>query len=154
IHVQAATFNTTVVDASVPVTFARALLTTGTANADGSVVTVDLANPLEEVSGFLAQDNDFAPFYFKNPHELGRRIRAGVESGEIENLFLVLQIQTSLPFPGVSGQPSLIGLDGGVAMNDAPIFGLSYFSDDGGTTWTRSNTFNFMFSLVVTEPRN
>jgi hypothetical protein len=65
---------------------------------------------------------------------------------------MVLQIPTTVPFAGVSGQPPLIGLDGGVAVNDAPIFGFSFTSDDGGATWVRSTLFNFQFSLVLSEP--
>jgi Matrixin len=146
-------FNTVVVDASVPVVFAEAMLTTGVVNATtGDVQSIDLAHPLQRIDNFLAQDNDFAPLHLKNPHELGRRILRGIRSGSIENLFLVLRSPTSTPFAGVSGIPPLIGLDGGVEANDVPIFGLSYVSDNGGATWTRSTAFNFQFSLVLAEP--
>jgi hypothetical protein len=74
-----------------------------------------------------------------------------MDFGWIDDLVLVLQIPTTTPFPGVSGQPPLIGLDGGVATNDVPIFGLSYVSDNGGATWSRP-AFNFRFSLVLAEP--
>jgi hypothetical protein len=40
----------------------------------------------------------------------------------------------------------LIGLDGGGATNDVPIFGLSFISDDNGATFSRP-AFNFRFSL-------
>ena len=69
----------------------------------------------------------------------------------IDNLFLVLRVPTTTPFPGVSATPPLIGLDGGVAVNDVPIFGLSYISDDGGTTFNRVPNFNFRFSLRLAE---
>jgi len=49
----------------------------------------------------------------------------------------------------VSGLPLLIGLDGGRTPADAPVFGFSYTSDDGGTTWVKSTTFSFRFSLVL-----
>jgi hypothetical protein len=153
ILVKAAAFNTFVVDASVPVAFAEAMLATGTVNADGSA-TVDLESPLERVEGFLAQDGDFAPFYFKNPHELGRLVRRGIERGDIEHLFLVLRLPTSLPFPGVSATAPLIGLDGPTSaapVNDVPIFGQSYMSNDG-VVFTGNTAFNFMFSLVLAEP--
>jgi hypothetical protein len=29
---------------------------------------------------------------------------------------------------------------------------LSFLSNDGGATWTRRNDFNFMFSLIVSNP--
>lgn len=148
IVIQAGQFNTFVVDASVVPVFAEAILTTGVINMDNTA-TINLASPLRQASGFIAQDNDFAPFYFSEPHDLGKTVRNGIADGSIQNLFLVLQIPTSTPFPGVSNQPPLIGLDGGVAMNDVPIFGLSFVSDDGGATFTRNNTFNFMFSLTV-----
>lgn len=146
--VQAGLFNTFVVDASVPVLFAEAFLTTGVINPDNTA-TVDLANPLDRATGFLGQDADFAPFYFKNPHVLGKKIRKGIEDGDIQNLFLVLQIPTSTPFPGVSGQPPLIGLS-----SIAPIFGRSFISNDGGATWIQIPNFNFRFSLVIGEPAN
>jgi hypothetical protein len=151
ILIQGVSFNTFVVDSSVAPVFARAALTTGVVNPDNSV-TIDLASPLENTFGFLGQDNDFAPFYFHEPHALGKMVRSRIADGTIENLFIVLQIPTTSPFAGVSNQPPLIGLDGGVAMNDAPIFGFSYFSDDGGATWTRTLTFNFQFSLVLSSP--
>jgi hypothetical protein len=145
-------FDTFVADASVVPVFAEAMLATGTSNADGSVVSIDLANPLDRVSGFIGQDNDFAPFFLKNGHQLGKRVLRGIADGSITNLFLVLQVPTTTPFPGVSNLPPLIGLDGGVATNDVPIFGLSYVSSDGGATFTRNTMFNFRFSLVLTEP--
>jgi hypothetical protein len=150
LSIQAALFETFVTDNSVAPIFAQAVLTTGVVNPDNSV-TVNLNNPLQRTTGFLGQDNDFAPFYFPAPRTLGLQVRNGIDNGSIENLFLVLQIPTTTPFAGVSGQAPFIGLDGGVAMNDAPILGQSFTSDDGGTTWTRTNTFNFRFSLVLTQ---
>jgi hypothetical protein len=61
-------------------------------------------------------------------------------------------VPTTTPFPGFNGLPPLIGLDGGVATNDVPILGRSFISDDGGATFTQNATFNFRFSLVVSEP--
>ena len=100
---------------------------------------------------FVGQDNDFAPFYFPLPSVLGRQVRRGIERGDIQNLFIVLRLPTTTPFPGVSGLPPLIGLDGGNATNDVPINGFSYLSTNG-TTWTQVNNFNFRFALVVTAP--
>jgi len=148
--VHAGAFNTIVSDNSVVPVYSEAMLTTGT--VAGTVATIDVANPLEKVTGFVGQDNDFAPLYFKNPHELGKRVRRGIEDGSIQNLFLVLRIPTTTPYPGVSGVAPLVGLDGNVAVNDSPIFGYSFFSDDGGATWTRTNTYNFMFSLILSQP--
>jgi hypothetical protein len=36
--------------------------------------------------------------------------------------------------------------------NDVPIFRLSYMSTDGGVTFTQNTSFNFRFSLVLSEP--
>ena len=135
--------------ASVVPVFAEATLTTGTVS--GSTATLDLAQPLVRQTGFVGQDSDFAPFYFPSPEALGKQVRKKIARGEIQNLFLVLRLPTTSPFPGVSGQPTFIGLDGGNATNDVPIFGLSYTSSDG-VTFTRTNGFNFRFSLIVAKP--
>jgi hypothetical protein len=145
-------FDTATFDASTVPRFSEALLTTGTVDTAG-VVTVNLAQPLVRVTNFVARDDDFAPLNFHNPTSLGRRIRLGIDRGDIQNLFLVLRLPTSGPFPGFAAQPPLIGLDGsptGTPPNDVPVFGLSYISDNG-TTWTPHAVFNFRFSLVLSE---
>jgi hypothetical protein len=78
-------------------------------------------------------------------------VRTKIAHGDLQNLFLVLRLSTTSPPPGVSALPAVIGLDGGNATNDVPIFGLSYSSPDGAT-FTRNNTFNFRFSLIVAKP--
>ena len=147
IYIHAAAFDTILSDASTVPLFAEAMLATGSVN--GATATIDLADPLEATTSFLAADNDFAPFYFKNPHELGKRVKREIEEGRITDLFLVLRLPQA-PFPGVSAFPPLIGLDGGVAVNDVPIFGLSYTSDDG-VTFNQVGNFNFRFQLIVSE---
>jgi hypothetical protein len=149
IYIQEALYDTFHFDASVPVVFAEASLVTGTVS--GGTATLDLAHPLARVTGFVGQDNDFAPFYFPFPDLLGRQVQRGIEHGKIQNLFIVLRLPTATPFPGVSGLPPLVGLDGGNATNDVPINGFSYLSTDG-TTWTQVTNFNFRFALVVTRP--
>jgi hypothetical protein len=104
------------------------------------------------VNGFLGQDNDFATFYFNEPHDLGRTVRGGIANGTIQNLFILLQIPTTAPFMGVSGQAPFIGLDGGVAVNDSPIFGRSFISDNNGASRARIPTYNFRFSMVLSQP--
>jgi hypothetical protein len=152
--IQGVAFHTGVADASVVPVFAKAMLTTGIVN--GTTVTVDLDHPLAEKNNFVGQDNDFAPFYFRAPRAIGAAVLKGIEKGEIQNLFIVLQLPTTTPFPGVSGQPPFIGFDGAGPPNgqpnDAPIFGLSYFSFNGGATWFRNPAFNIRFSLIVSKP--
>jgi hypothetical protein len=148
LYIQEALYDTVVSDASVVPVFAEADLVTGTVS--GSTATLDLAHPLAKVTHFIGQDNDFAPFYFPFPDLLGRLVKQKIASGEIQNLFLVLRLPTTTPFPGVSALPPLIGLDGGNATNDVPINGFSYISTDG-VTWTQVTRFNFRFSLVVTK---
>jgi hypothetical protein len=151
ILIQAAAFNTVVVDASVAPIFAEAILATGVVNPDGTA-SVNLTHPLDRVRGFIGQDNDFAPFYFHFPGFLGRLVRIGFPQGVIRDLFLVLRIPTETPFPGVSAVPPLIGLDGVPGgTNDVPIFGFSYVSDDEGASFTQVTQFNFMFSLILSE---
>jgi hypothetical protein len=154
ILIQEGLFDTAVVDASVPVLFAKAQLVSGTVDSAGNITSLDLCDALDEQEDFLAQDDNFAAFFFKNPAQLGKRVRKDMDKGRIEDLFLVLQVPTTPPFPGVSGQPPLIGLDGtaSATANDVPIFGLSYTSDDGGVTWVRDTTFNYRFSLVLAVP--
>lgn len=146
--IQAGAFDTFVLDASVVPVFAEATLTTGTVS--GTTATLDLVHPLARQTGFIGQDDDFAPFYFPLPDILGRLVRTKISRGDIQNLFLVLRLSTAPP-PGVSASVPLIGLDGGNATNDVPIFGRSYSSPDG-VTFTRTNSFNFRFSLIVAKP--
>ena len=141
---QAGLFDSAVVDASAPVHFARAMLTTGVINPD-TTATIDLANPLTSSVTFLSNDTDFGPFYFKNPHDLSETVRLGIADGSIQNLFLVIQILPP-PFPGVSNQPPLIGLS-----SQAPILGRSFLSTNGGLTFNRRNDFNFRFSLIASQ---
>ncbi|MBK9316740.1 MAG: matrixin family metalloprotease [Acidobacteria bacterium] len=145
VAIQGISFDTNVTDASVAPVFAQATLATGVVNPDNTI-TVDLANPLETTTGFLGQDNDFATFYFHEPHVLGRKVRSGIADGSIQNLFIVLQVPTVTPFAGVSGQPPFIGLGGGA------ILGQSFTSNNGGATWALDTRFNFRFSLVLSQP--
>jgi len=151
--IQGVAFDTFVANASVVPVFAKAVLATGTVS--GTTATIDLTHPLAQKNGFVGQDNDFAPFYFTFPGLLGAAVQRGINTGAIQNLFIVLQVPTTTPFPGVSGQPPFIGLDGTnnpAVPNDAPIFNQSFFSSDGGTTWTLDPRFNFRFSLIVSKP--
>lgn len=141
---QAGLFDSHVVDASAPVVFARVMLTTGVINPD-TTATINMATPLTSATTFLAQDTDFAPFYFKNPHDLSAIVRQGIANGSIQNLFLVIQIPAA-PFPGVSNQPPLVGLS-----TQAPILGRSYLSTNGGLTFNRRNDFNFRFQMVASQ---
>ena len=141
---QAGLFDTIPIDNSVPVVFARAMLVKGVINPD-TTATLDLVAPLASESLFVAQDTDFAPFYFKNPHDLSEKVRLGIADGSIQNLFLVIQILPG-PFPGVSAQPPLLGLS-----TQAPILGRSFLSTNGGLTFTRRNDLNFRISMVASK---
>jgi hypothetical protein len=143
-----ALFETHIVDASTPALFSEALITTGTVDATGNITAIDLVNPLLRTTSFLGQDGDFAPLFEPEPQELGRVVRSGIAGGTITDLFLVLRIPTTAPYPGVSGQPPLVGLS-----TAAPIFGQSYFSNDG-MLWTRRTDLNFRFSLVLSDVTN
>ena len=145
VNLQAGLFDTTNIDPSVPVIFARAWLAKGVVNPD-TTATIDLANPLASSLTPIGQETDFAPFYFKNPHDLSETVRLGIADGSIQNLFLVLQIPPA-PFGGVNAQPPLIFLS-----TQAPILGRSFLSVDGGLTYQRRNTQNFRFSLVASVP--
>jgi len=145
VNLQAGLFDTTNIDPSVPVIFAKAWLAKGVINPD-TTATIDLANPLATSLTPIGQDTDFAPFYFKNPHDLSETVRLGIADGSIQNLFLLLQIPPA-PYGGVNAQPPLVFLS-----TQAPILGRSFLSTDGGLTFIRRNTQNFRFSLVASVP--
>ena len=145
VNLQAGLFDSTNINPSVPVIFAKAWLAKGVINPD-TTATIDLANPLATSLAPVGQDTDFAPFYFKNPHDLSETVRLGIADGSIQNLFLVLQIPAP-PFGGVANQPPLIFLS-----TQAPILGRSFLSTNGGLTFTRRNDVNFRFSLVASVP--
>ncbi|HEX4499185.1 MAG TPA: hypothetical protein VIE43_26145 [Thermoanaerobaculia bacterium] len=147
LYIQEALYDTFVFDSSVVPVFAEATLTTGTVN--GNSVKVDLAHPLAKVTGFIGQENDFSPFYFPLPDLLGQVVKQKIASGQTQNLFLVLRLPTTTPFPGISAISPQIWLDDGV---DAPIYGMSYVSTDGNT-WTQRTDTNFRFALVVAKAR-
>jgi len=126
--IQAAAFHTRPVDASISPLFVEAILTTGVVNPN-LTATIDLSNPLDRISRFVGQDDDFAPFYFHNPKELGSKVKAGIATGEIHDLFILLRGPDG-PFPGPSGLPPLIGLDD----NSSPLLN-SYISFDNGQTF-------------------
>lgn len=150
--IQAANFDTNVANSSVLPVFAEATLTTGTVNPDGTA-SINLATPLARVTNFLSQDNDFGVFYFDDPRALGQTVSAGIRSRTISNLFLLLRVPLTQPFPGISGVAPRIGLDGtnsATIANDVPIFPLSYTSSNG-TSFIRDPRFNFRFSLVLSE---
>lgn len=145
IVVHSALFETHVVDASTVPVFSEVMLTTGTINADGSAA-IDLDDPLDSDEMFVGQETDFSPFFIKQPRRLANKIRRGIARGDIQNLFLVLRIPTTTPYPGISGQPPLIGLN-----VTAPILGLSFVSSDGGATFSKVTNANFRFSLVLAQ---
>ena len=137
-NLQAGLFDTTNIDPSQPVIFARAWLAKGVINPD-TTATIDLANPLASSLTPIGQDTDFAPFYFKNPHDLSETVRLGIADGSIQNLFLVLQIPPP-PYGGVNAQPPLIFLS-----TQAPILGRSFLSVDGGLTFPTKKHSEFPF---------
>jgi hypothetical protein len=150
--VLAANISTNTADASVPVRFAEALFTTGTINpATGAITSINFADPIEREAPFQAEENDHTPWFFKNPHVTGQRVADLITAGA-DQFFIIVRVPHT-PFPGVSNLPPLIGIDGPTNVpatpNDVPNFGLSYFSDDGGATWTRREDFNFRFGLVI-----
>lgn len=148
---QAGLFRTAVIDSSTPVLFSEAALVPGTVRPDGTA-DLELDRPLRREAPFLAQENDFSPFYFDRPHELAPRVARGLETGEIEDLFLVLRLPTEAPFPGVHALPPFISLDGNFdgGPNDVPIFGRSFHSPDG-ETFVPEETFNYMVALMLGE---
>lgn len=137
-------------DGSVPVIFDEASFAYGEVSEDGTTADVRVDRPIVRDRNFVAQPGDFSPFWFGSKG-LTRRVERYLDRNPEKDVFLVLRVPTSSPFPGVSAFPPLIGLDGGVATNDVPIFGLSYLSTDDGATFAQSGTYNYMFSLILSE---
>jgi hypothetical protein len=155
--IKAAAFDTITWDLAVVPVFSEAILTTGTFAVDPGSATgtasINLAEPLARTTGFVAQDNDLSPLFFPDPAALGAAVRARIAMGEIQNLFLVLRVPTTTPFPGVSQQPPFIGLDGVPGgTNDVPIHNRSFYSFDDGATFYLDPFFNYRFSLRLGEP--
>jgi hypothetical protein len=137
-------FDTAVFGRSLVPVFGEAMLAAGSIGPTGPVI--DLANPLDRVTGFIGQDDDFAPFFFKKGRQLGRDVLRGIANGTITDLFLVLRNPVDTPFH------PFIGLDGVLTgTNDVDIFNRSYFSFDGSTFFLETR-FNFRFSLTLSEP--
>jgi hypothetical protein len=107
---------------------------------------------LAEKNNFVGQDNDFAPFYFRAPRAIGAAVLKGIERGEIQNLFIVLQVPTTTPFPGVHGLPPLIGLEQRPPNGPPNDPSMSFVSNDGGATFVRVPNFNYRFSLITSKP--
>jgi len=125
--------------------FEQALVTTGSLNGDGSP-NIDMDDPIAVEAPFVGQDEDYTPLYFRNSLQALRDIRKRL-AGADEDIFLVIQ----LPIDNGGAEMPRILLDGGIDENDAPIFGDSFMSTDGGQTWTQDTTFNYMFNLVLSE---
>jgi hypothetical protein len=128
ILIQAAAFHTFPLDPSTVPVFAEAVLATGVVNPD-LTATIDLNNPLDRISKFVGQEDDFAPFYFHNPKQLGTTVRSGIAKGNIQDVFILLKVGSG-PFPGHSAFPPLIAVDD----NPNPQL-LSYISVDNGHTF-------------------
>lgn len=141
--IHSANYATFVLDASIAAVYSEALLTTGEVHGDGTA-TIDLQTPLARTRRFVGQDFDLAPFYFQNPRALGERVRHGIARGEIENLFLVLEMPDDGLLPPFS-LFTILGISDGIG-------GLSYFSIDGETFF--SSPFagvDLLFTLSVSD---
>lgn len=134
---------THVADSSVVPIFAQALLATGSIDPGTGNAIINLAHPLRREAPFVGEDGDFTPFFFDAPAALTAQVLHAIAHGTITDIFLVLQVPTTPTFPGVSGLPPLVGLDGN------PPFGFSYRSDDGGVTFTPVTNFNLQFALSL-----
>lgn len=148
---RSAAFRTYLIENSVPFVVATASMVTGTVDGNGGAV-LDLDDPLVEVDDdpsqpdddvFVGQDNDFSPLYFEKPAHLARDIRRAIERHGVEHFFLVLELPDA--FGGEQGLPYFITGDAGQELG---LLGRSYFSFDGGDTFTRFDFFNFMFRLT------
>lgn len=141
--VQSALFETRVVDSSTLPSFNVAAIVPGRLDASGNISAIALDRPLLSERRFVGADNDFAPLYAPIPKLLTQRVLLGFDRGEFDTLFLVLQLPTSAPFPGVNAFPPIVGLSASNTPGTA-----SFFSEDG-TTFVRTNL-GFRFQLAAT----
>jgi hypothetical protein len=125
-------------------TFKEAMLTTGSVRPDGTA-QVDLDHPPARVRRIVGRDFEFTPVYFTNPRLLGHRVREGIASGQIADLFLVLAIPPP-PYPGPSGMPPFAGVSCHAERDT-----LSYVTLDG-MTFQPLSFCELLFSLIVAEP--
>lgn len=143
--IQAAAFLTVPARGSSVPRFAAAAIVPGRLGADGSA-RLDLGHPLLRRHQFVGRDTDFARLEAEEARRLTDLVLAGMATGAVEDLFLVLQLPSGTSADPHSGTPQ-IGLDGGT-----PDFGLSYSSLDG-ESW-RPVAGNFMFKLILgPDPR-
>ncbi len=127
-------------DTSVVPVFGRALVTSGTVN--GSSISIDLASPILEVDNFVGQDADFSPWYFEEPEDVAEGMVEAVDDGA-SHIFLVLQLPSE--FPGFNMLPPLVGL------TQAAPTALSFYSDDGGASYTQITTLHIAFQFVFEQ---
>ncbi len=141
IDVHGFTWKVNVFDNSTVPAFEEAMITDGVLNADGTA-TLALNAPIYSESPFIAQDEDFAPFYLPSASAYGSLIFTWLRFNIIEEVFIVLRVSTTTPFPGASQLPPIFPID-------LPGNGNTFFSPDGATFFPQS--FNALANLIVSE---
>lgn len=143
--IQAATFGTFPIDTTPVAVYRSAMITTGKVGADGNV-SVDIDRPLVVRAPFVGQDLDYTPLYVDQPWLLGQFAQR-VLPATGKDLFLVLRFTDDeyAPFPGTTAN----GIFGDVLTAGDTDFNASYYSFDGGATWSRDVGFEYAFGLVV-----
>jgi hypothetical protein len=139
---KSAAFRTFQLDASEVPVFAQASLVPG--SVDGGSATLDLDHPIVRKVDFIAQENDFAPLYFKEPGDIAEDLREAIEDEGVDDFFLILELPDTEP--GASGFLTAVGLDAG---QEAGLLGRTFLSNDFGETFFQFNFFNLMFRLIA-----
>ncbi|HEX4953918.1 MAG TPA: matrixin family metalloprotease [Thermoanaerobaculia bacterium] len=143
--ISAAEYLTFSFDESLVPVYAEALLAWGEVFDSGmsKTATIDLAHPLRRTWHFAGQNLDYAPYYLEFPRLLGIEVELGAYSSPTKDLFLVLRVPLSTPFPGGDGRPPVVGFS-----EEDPILGNSYRSADGVTF--AQQPIDYLFRLVLT----
>ena len=131
-------------DTTQVIRYDRAVLTTGRVVGDTAVL--DLQRPLLEEPLFMAQQNDYSPWFFRKPAKLAREIRRAIDDGA-GDLFLVLKLPDAFPDP-TQDFPAFVGFDIGQEIG---LLGRTFVSSDG-ESFGQNPFVNLMFRLILTTP--
>jgi hypothetical protein len=158
--IQAALFPLAHVEAAKVPRLAAAMITTGRLLPDGSA-QIDLRRPLVRQAPFVAQDEDDAPLYVADAKALGDYVLDRMPLGT--DIFLVAQLPLDAFEPppwmtppedfGFPPGTSPMLFYGDLVESGESLPSNTYFSKDGGATFSHQPLLGIDFALVVAPQR-